>query len=121
MSETIETLLRRNLFEVFGERDNAKRKDALAQIWHAEAVLVNPDGRHVGRVEISHTVEKLLAKFPAFVFTERVAPAGFHGVGRIGWGFGPQGSPSFVTGIDVGEATAGKLRLLFAFIDADSK
>ncbi len=47
MSETIETLLRRNLFEVFGERDNAKRKDALAEIWHAEAVLVNPDGRHV--------------------------------------------------------------------------
>jgi len=119
MSETIEALLRRNLFEVFGERDRAKRREALAEIWHGEGVLVNPDGRHVGRVEIGHTVETLLAKFPGFVFTERTAPEGFHGVGRIGWGFGPPDAPPVVTGIDVGEATAGKLRLLFAFIDPE--
>ena len=117
MSETIETLLRRNLFEVFGERDTRKRREALAEIWHAEGVLINPDGRHVGRVEIGEIVEKLLAKFPAFVFTERTAPEGFHGVGRIGWGFGQASQPPVVTGIDIGEATAGKLRLLFAFVD----
>lgn len=117
MSATVETLLRRNLFEVFGERDGAKRRDALAEIWHADGILINPDGRHVGRVEIDRTVEKLLAKFPDFVFTECRAPEGFHGVGRIGWGFGPPGRPPVVTGIDVAEATAGKLRLLFAFID----
>lgn len=121
MLETIESLLRRNLFEVFGQRDATKRREALAEIWHGEGVLVNQDGRHVGRVEIGQTVEKLLVKFPAFVFTERVAPEGFHGVGRIGWGFGPTGAPAVVTGIDVGEATAGKLRLLFAFIEPDSK
>jgi hypothetical protein len=117
MPETIEALLRRNLFEVFAERDPVKRKQALTEIWHAEGVLINPDGRHIGRVEISHTVEKLLAKFPAFVFTERTAPEGFHGIGRIGWGFGPANDPPVVTGIDVGEATAGKLKLLFAFVD----
>jgi hypothetical protein len=117
MSETIETLLRRNLFEIFGERDASRRREALTELWHAEGVLINPDGRHIGRVEISETVDKLLAKFPAFVFSERTAPEGFHGVGRIGWGFGPPNEPPVVTGIDVGEASAGKLRLLFAFID----
>lgn len=118
MSETIESLLRRNLFEIFGERDGAKRREALAEIWHGEGTLVNPDGRYVGRVELDHTVEKLLAKFPDFVFTERIAPEGFHGVGRIGWGFGLPGQPPVVTGIDVAEATAGKLKLLFAFVDS---
>lgn len=117
MAEIVEVLLRRNLFEVFSERDGARRREALAEIWHAEGVLVNSDGRQVGRVEIDHAVEKLLAKFPAFVFTERIAPEGFHGIGRIAWGFGPAGAPPVVTGVDVAEATAGKLRLLFAFID----
>lgn len=118
MSETIETLLRRNLFEVFGERDEKKRREALAEIWHADGVLINSDGRQVGRVEISHAIEKLLAKFPDFVFSQRIPPEGFHGVGRIGWGFGPSAGSPVVIGIDVAEATAGKLRLLFAFIDS---
>lgn len=117
MSDDIETLLRRNLFEVLGEREPSRRRDALAAIWHADGVLVNPDGRQDGRVEISQAVEKVLAKFPDFVFSERVAPEGFHGVGRIGWGFGLPDQPPVVTGIDVGEATMGKLRLVFAFID----
>lgn len=117
MSETIETLLRRNLFEVFGERQDTKRREALAEIWRGDGILVNPDGRHVGRVEIDHTVERLLAKFPDFVFTERSPPEGFHGVGRIAWSFGLPGKPPVVTGIDVAEATAGKLKLLFAFLD----
>ena len=117
MPESVELLLRRNLFEVFGERDSAKRKGSLVEIWHGEGILVNRDGRHVGRVEINHTVERLLAKFPDFVFTELSAPEGFHGVGRIAWGFGLPGQRPVVTGIDVAEASSGKLRLLFAFID----
>jgi hypothetical protein len=117
MPQTIEDLLRRNLFEIFNERDRTLRRDALAEIWHADGILVNSDGRQEGRVEISHAVEKLLAKFPAFVFTERNAPQGFHGVGRIAWAFGPNGGSPVVMGIDVGEEAAGKLRLLLAFID----
>jgi len=117
MSDAILSLLQRNLFEVLSERDGAKRREALTEIWHGDGTFVNPDGRHVGRVEIDHTVEKLLAKFPDFVFTERSAPEGFHGVGRIGWAFGAPGKPPLVTGIDVAEATAGKLKLLFAFVD----
>lgn len=119
MRATIETLLRRNLFEVCGQRDVSLRREVLAEIWHADGMLVNSDGRQVGRVEISHAIDKLLAKFPEFVFSERSAPEGFHDVGRIGWGFGPPGQPPFVTGIDVAEITAGKLRLLFAFIDRE--
>jgi|SRR5581483_7335348 hypothetical protein len=117
MIETVETLLRRNLIDVFNQHDSTLRREALAEIWHADGVLVNADGRHVGRVEIDRAVEKLLDKFPAFTFSQRGAPDGFHGVGRIAWSFGLEGQPPVVTGIDVGEATAGKLRLLFAFID----
>jgi hypothetical protein len=117
MPEPIKTLLRRNLFEVFSERSEETRRHVIAKIWHPDGVIVNPDGRWVGRVEINQTVEKLLSKFPGFVFTERSVPTAFHGVGRIAWGFGPAGAPPVVTGMDVGEAAFGKLRTLYTFID----
>ncbi len=117
MAETIQRLLRVNLLNSFGEQDEPRRRRAFAEIWRAEGVLVNAEGRHVGRVEMNQTVHKLLSKFPDFVFIERVVAEGFHGAGRIGWAFGPVGWPSVVTGIDVGEASAGKPRRVFAFVD----
>jgi hypothetical protein len=117
MIETVETLLRRNLVDVFNQRDGGLRREALAEIWHADGVLVNADGRHTGRVEIDRAVDRLLDKFPGFVFRQRGAPDGFHGVGKLAWAFGLEHEPPVVTGIDVAEASAGKLRVLFAFID----
>lgn len=55
-AETIQWLLRANLLNIFGEGDEPRRRSAFAEIWHAECVLVNADGRHVERVEMNQTV-----------------------------------------------------------------
>ena len=40
MPDTIETLIKRNLHEVFGERDVQKRRKAIAQLWTEDCVFI---------------------------------------------------------------------------------
>jgi hypothetical protein len=82
--------VRQNLFAVFGERDPAKRRAAIASIWAADGIFIDPDGPHAGQGAIDEAVEQLLRKFPDFVFSERGAVDAFHGIGRLAWGFGPE-------------------------------
>jgi hypothetical protein len=91
MTETSE-LLRRNLFEVFGERDAAKRAAAIAEIYVAEPVCIDPDGSTTGRAGLEGTVKALQESFPNFVFTQLGQPDAHHDVGRLAWGYGPPGA-----------------------------
>ena len=49
MADTIETLLKRNLHEVFGERDAKKRREAIAQLWTDDCVFIDHSGKIRGR------------------------------------------------------------------------
>jgi hypothetical protein len=82
MSATIEILLKRNLREVFGERDPTKRRSAIAQIWAKNGVFVDPQGRHVGHDEIDAAASALQKRLPDHVFTETGAPQVLAGAGR---------------------------------------
>jgi hypothetical protein len=42
MSDSVENLLVRNLYEVFGERDAARRKAAIETIFDRDAVFLDP-------------------------------------------------------------------------------
>ena len=48
MSDSIENLLIRNLHEVFGERDPARRATAIEAIFDRDQVFSDPRGQHVG-------------------------------------------------------------------------
>ena len=48
MSGSIENLLVRNLYEVFGERDSARRRTAIEAIFDRVCLFSDPRGRHVG-------------------------------------------------------------------------
>src|SRR2546426_972672 len=74
MSAAIEILLKRNLREVFGERDSTKRRSAIAQIWANNGVFVDAHGRHVGHSEIDAAASALQKRLPDHVFTETGAP-----------------------------------------------
>ncbi len=45
MPDTVETLLKRNLHEVFGERDVEKRREAIAQLWTEDCVFIDQSGK----------------------------------------------------------------------------
>jgi hypothetical protein len=61
MSDNIENLLVRNLHEVFGERDPARRKSAIGAIFDRDCVFSDPSGRHVGHHELEDAVVVLRA------------------------------------------------------------
>ena len=113
----VEDLLRRNLREVFGERDAARRRQALARLWHAQGVFVDPHGRYVGVEAIAAAIASLHEKLPGFVFRERGEPQAFNGIGRLGWGFGPAGEAPRVNGVDILEERDGRIERLYVFLE----
>ena len=59
MSDIVATLLLRNLQEVFGEGDPARRRTAIEDLYTEDCVVLLPIGRHVGRqalARISHRI-----------------------------------------------------------------
>ena len=116
MTQTIETLLRRNLHEVFGERDAARRRHAIEAIIAEDIVFYDPHGRSAGRDALDAAVATLQAQFPDFVFTE-IMVQGLEETGRLHWGFGPPGAPPKVTGLDVVLVREGKIAVLYTFLD----
>ena len=55
MSQTASTLLLRNLHGVFGEIDPVRRRAAIEQIFHEDAVFYEPNGAYRGRDEIDRS------------------------------------------------------------------
>jgi hypothetical protein len=117
MANAIETLLTRNLLEVFGERDAVKRRSAIAALWAEDGVFVDPYGRYVGNAALNDAVSQLHEKFPGFVFAPIGAPQAFYDVGRLAWGHGAVGEPPKVTGLDVVAVRDNRIVVLYAFID----
>ena len=52
MSHSISTLLTRNLHEVFGEGDPARRRATIDEIFTEDCVFYQPQGVHRGRDEV---------------------------------------------------------------------
>jgi hypothetical protein len=118
MTNIVETLLSRNLVDVFGEPDALKRRVAIAEIWTNNGVFAEPHGRHVGQEALSDAVGQLHKRFPGFVFTAIGSPQAFSDVGRLAWGHGPAGEPPKITGLDVITVHDGRIASLFTFIDS---
>ena len=83
MPEMIGRLLKRNLYSVFNERDAKKRLAAIANIWTADGVFTDLDGRHLGHAALDETAAKLRVQFPDYLFTILGSIQAFHGVGRF--------------------------------------
>jgi hypothetical protein len=118
MSEnSIETLLRRNVREVFNQRDGAARRAAIDVLYDEQAVFADHFGRNVGRAAIDAAVEKLLDRMPGFVLEESGEPQVVEGAGRVRWRFGPPAEPEKIRGEDFIVVRDGKISALYVFID----
>lgn len=114
----IDALLKKNLNEVFSERDPTRRLAAIGTVYGEGAVLYEPDEVVVGQAAICASVTALLASLPPdFVFTAVGSAAGHHGIGKLNWSAGPPGGKSFVTGTDVAHIDDGLIQTLHVFID----
>jgi hypothetical protein len=77
MSNSIPTLLLRNLSDVFGEDDPVRRRAAIDEIFHEDAVFYDPKGGIFrGRDEIDHIAGVLKATHPDFEYQPLFPPRG---------------------------------------------
>ena len=66
MSQTASTLVLRNLHDVFGEIDPVRRRAAIDEIFHEDAVFYEPNGAYRGRDEIDRIAGVIKATHPDF-------------------------------------------------------
>src|SRR5207237_9555526 len=96
MSYSISTLLLRNLQDVFGENDPARRRAAIAEIFTEDCVFYEPRGVYRGRDEIDRVAGALKATHPDFLYQPIAAPEELGNGWRILWVSGPLGeAPAF--------------------------
>src|SRR5258705_8880434 len=85
MSYTVSTLLLRNLHDVFGEIDPVRRRAAIDEIFHENAVSQEPNGIYRGRDEIDRIAGVIKATHPDFRYQPLSPPE------VMGDGAGPLG------------------------------
>jgi hypothetical protein len=114
----IETLLNRNLRDVFGEGDQDRRRAAIQALYTEDCVLYVPPGIFVGHDALDKFAGDLRATHPHFVYTPHGAPQALHNSGRLAWGSGPNGETPQYTGVDFIIARDEKIAALYVYLDA---
>jgi hypothetical protein len=114
----IATLLLRNLDDVFGENDPARRRSAIDQIFHEDAVFYDPNGGiYRGRDEIDRIAGVLKATHPDFKYQPLAEPEEVGDGGRVRWVSGVPGKAPEYAGSDFIIAREGKIAAVYLFFD----
>ncbi len=117
MSERITELLDRNLQEVFGEGDAARRRAAIEEFYADDCVVHVADGVFVGHDALDKFAGELRATHPHFVYTPYGEPQALHDGGILAWGSGPKGEPPEYAGLDVVVVRENKIAALYVFLN----
>jgi hypothetical protein len=118
MSYSIPTLLTRNLHEVFGENDPARRRAAIDEIFTEDCVFYDPSkGVYPGRDEIDRVAGAIRATHPDFRYQTIAAPEELGNGGRVRWVSGRPGEAPAYAGTDFIIARDGRIAALYLFFD----
>ena len=115
---SISTLLTRNLHDVFGENDAARRRAAIDEIFTEDCVFYDPTrGAHRGRDEIDRVAGAIRATHPDFRYQPIAEPEELGNGGRIQWVSGRPGEAPAYAGTDFIIARDGRIAALYLFFD----
>jgi SnoaL-like domain len=118
MSFTVSTLLLRNLRDVFGEIDPARRRAAIDEIYNEDCVFYDPtSGAHRGRDEIHRIAGVIKATHPDFQYQPISLPEESGDGGRAPWVSGSPGKAPAYAGTDFIIARDGKIAAVYLFFD----
>ncbi len=118
MSYSISTLLTRNLHDVFGENDPARRRAAIDEIFTEDCVFYDPSkGVYGGRDEIDRVAGAIKATHPDFRYQPIAGPEELGNGGRIQWVSGRPGEAPAYAGTDFIIARDGRIAALYLFFD----
>jgi hypothetical protein len=118
MPYSISTLLTRNLHDVFGENDPARRRAAIEEIFVEDCVFYDPaKGAYRGRDEIDRIAGAIRAAHPDFRYQPTAGPEELGNGGRIQWMSGRPGESPVYAGTDFIVARDGRIAALYLFFD----
>ena len=118
MSFSISTLLTRNLHDVFGENDPARRRAAIDEIFTEDCVFYEPSGRvYRGRDEIDRVAGSLRAMHSDFRYQPTAEPEELGNAGRVKLVEGRPGEAPAVAGTDFIIARDGRIAAIYLFFD----
>jgi SnoaL-like domain len=117
MTERTIELLYRNLQEVFGEGDAARRRAAIEEFYTDDCVLYVEPAVFVGHDALDKFAGELRATHQHFVYTPHGDAQALHNAGILAWGSGPKGEPPEYTGLDVVVVREGKIAALYVFLN----
>ena len=118
MSYSASTLILRNLRDVFGEKDPARRRAAIDEIYNEDCVFYDPNsGAHRGRDEIHRIAGVIKATHPDFQYKPIAPPEEVGDVARVRWVSGSPGKAPAYSGTDFLIARNGKIAAVYLFFD----
>jgi hypothetical protein len=118
MSNSISALLIRNLHNVFGENDQARRRAAIDEIWHEDGVFYDPNkGVYRGHDEIDRIAGAIKATHPDFQYQPIAEPEEVGNSGRVKWVSGRPGEAPAYAGTDFIIARDGRIAAVYLFFD----
>jgi hypothetical protein len=118
MSNSISTLLTRNLQDVFGENDPARRRAAIDEIFTEDCVFYEPSGKvYRGRDEIDRIAGVIRASHRDSKYQPIGEPEELGNAGRIKWVEGRPGEAPTIAGTDFIIARDGRIAAVYLFFD----
>ena len=118
MPNSISTLLKRNLTDVFGENDPVRRRAAIEEIFAEDAVFYDPNKNvYCGRAEIDRIAGALREMHRDFTYQPLAEPEEVGNGGRIRWVEGRPGEAPEIAGTDFIIARDGRIAAVYLFFD----
>ena len=118
MSYRISTLLTRNLHDVFGENDRARRRATIDEIFTEDCVFYDPmGGVYRGRDEIDRVAGEVKASHPDFRYQPTAEPEEVGNGGRVQWVEGRPGEAPACAGTDFIITRDGRIAAIYLFFD----
>ncbi len=118
MSYRVATLLTRNLHDVFGENDAARRRAAIDEIFTDDSVFYDPGrGVYRGRDEIDRVAGGIRATHPDFRYQLIAEPEELGNAARGQWVSGRPGEAPAYAGTDFVIAKDGRIAAVYLFLD----
>jgi hypothetical protein len=118
VTHSISTLLTRNLRDVFGENDPARRRAAIDELFTEDVVFYDPNkGVYRGRDEIDRIAGAIKATHPDFQYRPTAEPEEVGDGGRVPWVSGRPGEAPAYAGTDFIIAREGRIAAIYLFFD----
>lgn len=114
----IEDLLIRNVTDVFGEREDGRRRAAIETLYTADATIADAESAASGRDGVDAVARGVLQGAAGMAFSVVGRPTVVADLGRVSWQLAPAaGGDPVVRGTDVALVRDGRISRLYTFID----